>query len=84
MSPKREKVPVSMRAVIARVNRALKPNDEKLKVTRGDRWRHELGDYYVVNWSRNWIVNKQVDPEEMARELKVLQEWERVVEEEAS
>ena len=82
---KRDTVPVTMRAVIQRINRRLKRehdhgerNWEFLKATRGDRWRSELGDYYLVNVDRNAIVDKQVDPEEFARELGVLAPYERV------
>jgi hypothetical protein len=71
-------VPVTTRAVIARINRKRKPDDEMVKVTRGDRWRHELGDFYILNFNRNWIVNKDIDPETYARELGVLGEWEEV------
>jgi hypothetical protein len=74
----RAKVPVSTRAVIARINRKRKPDDEMVKVTRGDRWRHELGAYYVVNFARNWIVNKDIDPETYARELGVLDDFEEM------
>jgi hypothetical protein len=72
-------VPVSTRAVIQRINRKLKPDNERLKVTRGDRWRPALGDYYVVNFDRNRIVNKNVDPEALGRELDVLKPHEAVV-----
>ena len=75
----RPRVPVTKtRAVIARINRWIKAADERVKVTRGDRWRHELGDFYVVNFASNWIVNKDIDPETYARELGLLEDWEEV------
>ena len=73
----RSKVPVTMRAVIARINRKLKPDDEVVKVPRG-RWRQELGDYYVLDWHRNYIVDHHVDPEVLGRKLGVLGDWEEI------
>jgi len=45
----RQKVPITMRALIQRINRKLRDDDTMLKITRGERWRHDLGDCYVVN-----------------------------------
>ena len=61
----RSKVPVTMRAVIAHINRKLRPDDEVVKVPRG-RWRNELGDFYILNFNRNWVVNKNIDPRRWA------------------
>jgi hypothetical protein len=72
------KTPVSMRAVIQRINRKLSPRLEALKTTRGDRWRPELGDYYLLDLNRNCIIGKDVNPEKMAREIGVLEPWEEV------
>ena len=35
------------------------------------------GDYYIVDSQRNFAVANDVDPEDLARELEVLHEWER-------
>jgi len=75
---KRQKVLVTMRAVIQRINRKLKPDSEKLKMTRGERMRQEVGDYYVIDFKQNWITHKHVSPEQKARDLGVLQPWEIV------
>ena len=38
---------------------------EPMKVTRGgEMLRLDLGDYYIINFNRNWIAHKHVDPEE--------------------
>jgi hypothetical protein len=42
----------------------------------------ELGDYYVVDESRNCITHKQLDLEELGLELGVLGAFETVVEDE--
>jgi hypothetical protein len=73
-------VPVTMRAVIQRINRKLLADDEVLRKARGERARQEVGEFYVINFSMNSVMSKYVDPEEMARELGVLQPWETVTE----
>ena len=66
------KVKVSLPALKARIKWKLSKGWNVLKTTRGERWRNELGDYYIVDINRNFIVRKHVDPEELARELGVL------------
>jgi hypothetical protein len=73
------KVPVSLRAVIQRVNRKLADEGQmghKLKAARDS--RRSAGDFYVVDIARAWIVQERVDPETLARELGALQPWEEV------
>jgi len=72
-------VPVSERAVIARINRKLKQDDEVLKATRGERARLDLGDYHVVNYRGNYVAQMNCDPERLGRELGVLKPFEKVV-----
>ena len=79
-APTGAKVPVSMRALIARINRKLKPDTEALKAARSARARQDFGDFYVIDHKRNWLVARNVDPEAYGRELGVLHDYE-VVEE---
>jgi hypothetical protein len=76
----REKLPISKRAAIARINRYYQREDSgyRLKTTRGQRWRNDLGDHYILDIYRNWIIEKHIDVEELARELEVLAAWETV------
>ena len=71
--------PVSSRALIQRINRKLRSDDELLKKARPRSGWNELGDYYVVNFRMNWIAAKDVDIEELGRELGVLQPQERLL-----
>ena len=71
---------VTMQALIKRINRKLAHQDEKLRVARAERVRFDLGDYYVIDVSRNFVISKHVDPEELGRELGVLTEFEKIVE----
>ncbi len=75
----KQKVPVSRRALVQRINRALAGEEECLRTARGGRARQDLGDFYVVNYNRNFVVRKDVDPEDLARELKVLADHEALI-----
>lgn len=73
-----KKVTVSLRATIQRINRKLKPDLQSVKTARGERLRQEVGDYYIIDYDRNYVADKDIDPEAYARELGVLQPWETV------
>ena len=76
----KEKVKLSERAVLARVNRALAKEDEIIRICREDsRWHPELGRFYSVDLSQNVIMSKHVDLEKWARELKVMKPYEILV-----
>lgn len=80
MGKQASKVAVTRAAVIQRVNRKLRHDDEQLRATRSERARTDVGDYYVVDMNRNAIILRDVDPEALARKLGVLKPWESVVE----
>jgi hypothetical protein len=70
-------VRVSKSALVRRINRKLVHEDEKLHACRGERWRSDLGDFYVKDFRSNFIVTKHVDPVDLAREIGVLRPWEQ-------
>lgn len=70
------KMPVTTKAVIARINRKLAVDNEQLRATRGMQMKLDCGDYYIVDFKRNFVVRPNVDPETLARELGVLKDWE--------
>src|SRR5262249_39986904 len=75
---KLRKVPISTRALVQRINRALKPKRQQLKVARG-RWAEgtQHGRYYVIDLNRNVLLDRpKLDLEQFARELKVLADFE--------
>ncbi|MCC5840919.1 MAG: hypothetical protein JJT96_12440 [Opitutales bacterium] len=72
---KKEKI--SNRALIARINRKLMP-DEKLRVSRGP-YSSDIGKYYITN-QFNIIVAAHVNLSELGRELKVLHSGEELAE----
>ena len=71
---------ISEKAVVARINRRLRRDGQMLRKTRGELARRDLGDYWVHELSRNLALETRVDPEEMARELGVLDKYEEVEE----
>lgn len=72
-----KKVPISERALVARINRRLAKEDEALNRCRENaRGFDYFGRYYRLDLRRNQVVDSHVDPEELGREIKVLAEWE--------
>ena len=61
------------RRLYALINRKLGSRDpygEKLHKTRGERWRYELGSYYITDNSTSGLVSRHIeDLEELAREV---------------
>lgn len=75
-----KKVPVSERALFARVARALEKDGEILRRCRSDsRWINDLGRYYTVQQSpSNSISRMHLDLEREARELQLLRPSEQL------
>ena len=77
-TPKR--VPVTMRALLQRINRRLEADGDKvLKVARSARARQYLGNYYIIDVTKNAIAGIGIKPEDYAMRLGVLAEWEEIV-----
>ena len=72
-------VPITTRALVQRINRALAEDDEVLKAPRGEKALQELGQYYVLDFNRNAVTRKDVDIEELGRSLGVLKAFEKLV-----
>ena len=74
------KVPVTARAAIQRINRALAQDDMVLRTARGVQEHINVGHYYVVNTRINGVVYryKDVNLEDLGRELGVLKPYEQV------
>jgi hypothetical protein len=70
-------VPVTMRALIQRINRKLRRDDQRLRTARG--WFSNLGDYYVLDFKHQRIVKGRVDPEALGRDLGVLKDYEQLL-----
>ena len=77
---RKQTVPVSLRALEQRINRKLQSVDEwrRLKRTRGQRWRSSLGDHYIIDLNRNFILQHHVDVVALGRELGALEPYEHL------
>ena len=70
-------VPVSRRALIGRINRALAKRGEILKGTPG-RIVHGKRPLYVVSLKKNTVTQEKVNLEALGRELEVINKFERL------
>lgn len=61
-----------------RINRVLAKDGQALKKARGWNAIQNLGALYVLDTYRNVVVDQHVDLETIAKDHKVLQEFERV------
>lgn len=68
MSPK-----LSERALIARINRKLAYENQRLRKTRGRSWNWvNFGTFYIINFYLNTIVAQHVDIFKLACELEIV------------
>src|SRR6266699_4277173 len=73
---KKPKVPVTRRAVIARLNRKLAYENKILRGDRGASAWGQRGEFHVVDTKLNAVTARNVDVESLARKLGVLRDWE--------
>jgi hypothetical protein len=71
---------VTEKALVARINRKLAHEGERLCKTRGERWLNDLGEYHAVDIHTNGLTAQHVDPVKWGRDMGVLRPDERVVE----
>ena len=78
MAKKKKKKAVRIGAVVQRINQKLAANGKLLvKATRWMKLKVDFGDYYMLDLNGN-VVDTHIDPENLARKLRVLHEWEKV------
>lgn len=70
-----DKVPVSRRALLARLNRKISPR--QIRAARSEKSRQNLGEFYIVDRDRVVLHNVNLDSE--ARRLRVLRDYELIV-----
>jgi hypothetical protein len=59
-------------ALIARINRRLAHDGQRLRTTRGTRMIAAVGEHWVQDTRRSSVVERQVDVEELAERLGVV------------
>lgn len=74
MKPKR--LEVSRPALMARLNRKLAHESQRLCAARSERERQNVGNFFIVDSHKNVVVEFHIDPVALARELGVLASWE--------
>ena len=76
MGPKQkdEKIPITKRALVQRINRHLRGRNEALRGKRGV----NTGEYYLVDFGRNTVIEDSVAIEKLGWELGVLKPYERL------
>ena len=79
MNQQNVKVPVTARALLARINKALAKNGEKMCATRADTLAHaELGEFYIVN-AEEAVTDQRCTLDSVGRKLGVLKAYEELV-----
>ena len=75
---KKKKKAVPLRLVVQRINRKLAANGQILiKATLWMRMKLDYGDYYVLDLNGK-VMDTHIDPEKLARRLRMLKEEEEV------
>lgn len=69
--------PLSTGALIARINRRLAKQGQKLRTARGIQMFLDVGSHYVIDVRGTFVVHKFVDIEELAHQLGVLRPCEQ-------
>jgi hypothetical protein len=69
-----QKIPITKRALVQRINRHLRKRNEALRGKRGG----NTGEYYLVDFTRNTLIDDSVGIEKLGRELGILKPYERV------
>lgn len=77
----KKKVPVSQRAIMARIKRALAKEGKALKISRSHMEREHYGDAFVIDLGMTQAVKAHVDLKELALELGVLKAYEEMTDE---
>ncbi len=76
---KKGKVPVSERALFARINRVLAKEEKSLRRCREDSSSYrDCGRYYIIDIRRNYVMNTDVDLAAFAKELGLLRPFEEL------
>jgi hypothetical protein len=76
---KKQKVPVSVRAVVQRINRELKKKGKVLRATRGAEARKQFGGFFVVGFRSGAVQDKNIKLEAFARKVGAIETYEYVV-----
>ncbi|MEP7307641.1 MAG: hypothetical protein ABJA98_19230 [Acidobacteriota bacterium] len=74
----KQKIPVSTRALVQRINRKIAADGKRLIANRGAKSVEQLGAYCIVNGrsGHTYVLESRVDLEATGRKIGALAEWE--------
>jgi len=75
---KQDKITISARALIQRLNRKLAPDKMIKSNRRSERLTHQYGTYYVLDIKQKKVVQSRVDLAQLARRLGAINDWEEI------
>ncbi len=76
-----KKVPVSQRAIMARINRALAKEGQALRISRSNAEKSNFGYSFIVDVNRNVVEAWGIeDFGKLAKEIGVIKDFEEVIE----
>lgn len=75
-----DKLMVTARSLIQRINRALPPNQMLKSNRRSERMTEEFGAYYVLDVKQKRVVQRHVDLVQLAKKLEAIEPWEDLIE----
>lgn len=74
----KQPLPISERSLIRRINRKLADDDQVLRMARGERAIRHVGEFYIVDTRRKFIISKHINLVMFARVMGALKPWEQV------
>lgn len=63
---------ISKGALLQRINGLLSQKHEMVRKTKHGKWQTDLGDYYIIDFDHNVVIEKHVDLVKKAKELGVI------------
>lgn len=77
----KDKIGVTARSIIQRLNRRLAPDQMIKSNRRSDRLTEQMGVYYVLDVKQKRVAQRNVDLVQLAKKLGVMDPWEELTEE---
>lgn len=63
---------ISKSALVQRINQLLAENHVMVRKTKRGKWHDDLGDYYIVDYDHNVVIERHVDLVKKGKELGVI------------
>ena len=73
-----KKLKITERALVQRLNRAMSKHGLKLKKSRTAQTQSSVGEWFILDTKKNFVVYQDVDLGGLAKKWKVLADWEEL------